>query len=637
MSLPHRSLLLFLSLLTLSSGQNLQPFTNCQSLTAYYKNAALSRVGPYGLQGSPGRFPKRRGPVPPAAPEKSPQDPRPGTDFSETNVQVDGVDEPDIIKTDGSRVFVVNGNTFHVVTVKKNGKNGKQTGVLQLPTFAREMLIQGDDILIIATQYGFLDGSNPSSKRSKFGNYFLYLPFGQPLTIIYHVSVAKRKPRLMATLRMEGSYLNAREVDGVARIITTSTPSRQIKFEFPNGGSDERATRRNKDIIRETNTGAWLSRFLLKDKSGVTRGFLTPCSSVFRPTRKFAGFAQLTVTTLPLSGPLKPRNSVSIASDGDEVYSTVKSLYVTTTDYRYDFSSTSSREAGPLFQTSLHKFALTKTSQTYVGSGRVSGSLLNQFSMHEYMGRFYVATTEGARWWAQRDTSVSKVTAFSTNERKRKLVEIGKVGNLGVGERIFAVRYIQDTAYVVTFRQVDPLYIISLKQLRVLGELKIPGFSSYLHLIAPGRILGVGREATPEGRVTGAKVSLFDVSDVTKPAELSAWTLKGGFSSVEWDHRAFLYWEPEKVAVLPLSVFDNGDFFAGSVVLEISSTEITERGRVTHPACCGSTRSPRIIRNLILGRTNLWSLSQQLLQTNGIKELDLQARVPLVRPKSSRR
>lgn len=116
------------------------------------------------------------------------------------------------------------------------------------------------------------------------------------------------------------------------------------------------------------------------------------------------------------------------------------------------------------------------------------------------------------------------MTPFKINRRSRKLEQLGSVGNLGVGEKIFAVRYIRDTAYVVTVREIDPLYIVNLsnpKSLKVTGELKIPGFSSYLHPVGPGRILGVGQEATLKGRTTGAKVSLFDVSDVTKPKELS--------------------------------------------------------------------------------------------------------------------
>lgn len=622
-------ILYVLLLLPLTIAQVLEPFSSCPSLTAYYKRAALARVGPYGLRGS---FVFRRGPIfalssPPRA-EKAPEA---GVDFSETNVQVAGVDEPDIVKTDGKRVFVLSGRNFYVVNVRKDGEKGKRTGALELPSYAREMLLDGDDILVFGTDYGLLDNSKAGSSRQRFGGFYLFLPFGQPVTVIYRLSVKERQPKLIATLRVEGSYLSARLVDGIARVITTSTPSNQIKFRFPDSKTSEKAAKRlNKKIIRNTNTAAWLSRYYLKDGSGESRGFLTPCSSVYRSSGKFAGFTQLTVITLPIAGPLRPRNSVSIASDGDEVYSTTTNLYVTTTDYRYDFAA-SSRLLGSTFRTSLHLFALSKTGQTYVASGLVTGSVLNQFSMHEYKDKFYVATTLGAPWWASRDTSVSKVTEFTKNVTPGKLVKTGTVGNLGRGERIYAVRYIQDIAYVVTFRQVDPLYVISLKELKVLGELKIPGFSSYLHLIGPGLILGVGQDATPEGRTTGAKVTLFDVSDVNNPTQLSTWSVKGGSSAVEWDHRAFLYWAPEKVAVLPLSIYEAGKYFAGSVVLEISSTEITERGRVAQSPCCGNSRAPRIVRNLILGRTHLWSLSSQQLQVNGIKDLDLESVIPLVR------
>ena len=129
---------------------------------------------------------------------------------------------------------------------------------------------------------------------------------------------------------------------------------------------------------------------------------------------------------------------------------------------------------------------------------------------------------------------------------------------LGKGERIYAVRFLGDAGYVVTFRQVDPLYTLDLSRPgtpRVVGELKIPGYSAYLHPVGEDLLIGVGQDATAEGRQLGTQVSLFDVSNLASPARLDQRKLAAaGSSEAEWDHHAFLWWAPAKLAVIPLRV-----------------------------------------------------------------------------------
>ena len=124
---------------------------------------------------------------------------------------------------------------------------------------------------------------------------------------------------------------------------------------------------------------------------------------------------------------------------------------------------------------------------------------------------------------------------------------VGAVGGLGKGERIFSVRFIGEVGYVVTFRQTDPLYTLNLADPTnpiVEGELKILGYSAYLHPLGDGLILGVGQDATEEGRTLGAQLSVFDVADPGNPKRVHQYTMPGASSDVEFDHRAFLYWSP---------------------------------------------------------------------------------------------
>jgi hypothetical protein len=199
-----------------------------------------------------------------------------------------------------------------------------------------------------------------------------------------------------------------------------------------------------------------------------------------------------------------------------------------------------------------------------------------------------VATTEGPPWGFD-DTSESFVTVLQ--ERNGELEQIGRVGEMGRGERIFSVRFIGDAAYVVTFRQVDPFYVVDLSDPeapKVAGELKIAGYSGYLHPIGPDRIIGIGQDATVDGFTTGAKATMFDVSDPTNPRALGSWTMEGGYSDVEWDHLAFLYWSPESVAVLPVQSWQEN--FFGAVVLK-TDDGVREFGRITHSLNAGAVAS----------------------------------------------
>src|SRR5439155_18196615 len=146
--------------------------------------------------------------------------------------------------------------------------------------------------------------------------------------------------------------------------------------------------------------------------------------------------------------------------------------------------------------TQIHKFDISAPSAVYLASGTVDGTVLNQFSMSEYAGNLRIATTSGpVSEFPSQALSRSAVSVFA--QRAGALVQIGRVGGLGAGQRIYAVRFIGPVAYVVTFRQIDPLYTIDLRNPyapRVVGQLHIPGFSSYLHPIGDGRLLGVGEE-----------------------------------------------------------------------------------------------------------------------------------------------
>ena len=214
-------------------------------------------------------------------------------------------------------------------------------------------------------------------------------------------------------------------------------------------------------------------------------------------------------------------------------------------------------------------------------------------------------------WWGVERESESFVTVLE--QQDGELVEIGKVGGLGKGERIYSVRFIDDIGYVVTFRQTDPLYTIDLSDPtdpEVIGELKILGYSAYLHPVGDGLLLGIGQDATEEGRTLGTQISLFDVSDLANPERIHNHTLDDGYSSVEYDHRAFLHWPQTGLTVIPVQQWswdedsETESGFSGAIAVEATRDGIKEIGRITHGQDKEGEEywwAPAIERSLVIG------------------------------------
>lgn len=533
--------------------------------------------------------------------------------FSTTNVQVDGVDEPDIVKTDGQRVLVVTGNRLVYVDVDDEGRAGERRGSITLSdettgsyTYGQELLVSGDRAFVIANVEGAFampanDGPVPADDVLVDGDAEIEFvddpipveplpsqPFPGgfnpgPRTVVIEVDVSNPDDlRIENSLTLDGRYLSARAIGDTARVVVT-TPPTDLGFLYPSGpGSEARAAEVNAELVRETIADDWIPTYTLEGVDGTTaQGALVDCAGIHAPG-EFAGFDMLSVVTLPMDESLAaPTATTSVMATGDTVYASQDRLYVSTNEWispTFDEQERGIWEES--YQTGVHRFTLpTDAAAEYEASGSVDGHLLNQFSMHDQDGTFFVATTTGTPWSS--DTSESQIVSMRPDGDA--LVQIGQVGGMGQGEQIFSVRYVQDTAYVVTFRQTDPFYVVDLTNptdMVVQGELKIPGVSTYLHPISDSLVIGVGQEGNEEGVLTGSKVSLFDVSDPSNPTEVDVWTLPDSNSDAEFDHRAFLWWAPTSTAVLPLVSWT--DQFAGAIVLNITEEGISEQGRVSH-------------------------------------------------------
>jgi uncharacterized secreted protein with C-terminal beta-propeller domain len=563
----------------------LTPFDACDAVLAHFKAEALERVGPYGLDGGGPFWPFFEGDRRLAAgTEDSAETPttfagQAATDgsFSGTNVQVTGVDEPDIVKTDGDRILSIVDGKLRYVDV--SGDAPVLLGQLKLESgWNHRFFVDGDRAFVFSQGdiYAIPIFEADASRISP--------PYGSVVSVVQEIDLSDPADmEIVRTLRLDGSYLSARAIDGTVRLVVSSYPS-DLPFVYPsNEGAEDIALAANRQIIQESTLETWVPSFTLYDGDGdeIDSGLVVACDRMHRPA-EFAGFDTLSVTTLDLSGALSADNGTGVIAKGETVYASTSSLYVATNVWipqegtdRPEF-----RELSERFETAVHKFDISgEVPATYRASGSVDGHLLNQFSMDELNGNLRLALTEGAPWSFEED-SESKIVVLA--ERDGVLEEIGSVGDMGKGERIYSVRFIGEAAYVVTFRQVDPLYVVNLSDPaspRVSGELKIPGYSAYLHPLGDGMLLGVGQDADSQGRTTGAKATLFDVSDPDDPREISSWSLADAYSDVEWEYLAFLYWAPEDIVVLPLQAWTTQ--FFGAVVLK-TDDGLREYGRITH-------------------------------------------------------
>jgi hypothetical protein len=376
-----------------------------------------------------------------------------------------------------------------------------------------------------------------------------------------------------------------------------------------------------------------------EDTGAVQQRSIAPCTSVRRP-QIFAGLGLLTVLTIDLDKGIAPVDSDAILADASTVYASKDRMYLATERWM-DPEVLQDGTVYPGRATTVHGFDVSKPDETrYVGSGNVRGYLLNQFSLSEHKGALRVATTEDPPWLADGTRAPGESESFVTvfDETPDGLRQVGRVGGLGKGERIYAVRFFGDVGFVVTFRQVDPLYTLDLAEPaspRVVGELKIPGYSAYLHPIGDDLILGLGQSADDNGRTQGTQVSLFDVKDLRDPKRLHQKPFgQYTYTQAENDHHAFLWWGPTKLLVLPLSEYSANDYresFDGAVGLHVDrAAGFTEAGRTQHPKLDEDqygSYTPPIVRSLV-ANDRLFTISYLGVQAGRLDTLAGTAFVP---------
>jgi uncharacterized secreted protein with C-terminal beta-propeller domain len=523
----------------------------------------------------------------------------PGPAYSGTNNHELGVDEPDMVKTDGRRIVTIARNELRVIDAASH----KVTGTVQVSPMARggadQLLLNGDHVLVIGSSWDQIpvDNRRAGDAMKPVG------PMAYLKTGVWLVDISGA-PKIISSYTIDGSYADARQSGTVARIVVRSTP--RIEFPADGRGTQKELIAANRKIIDKAPVSAWLPAYTSDGEKGQV-----DCGDVSRP-HTYSGTSMVTVLSFDLTRDrLGTGIATSLVADGDTVYGSGNSLYIAH-DERWRGQDAKSG-------TDIFQFDISAMQPVYVAGGTVPGWLLNQYALSEYNGVLRAATTDGQPW---QPSPKSTSTVYALRDVGGRLKVVGQVGGLGKNEQIYAVRFAGPVGYVVTFRRTDPLYAIDLadpEHPKVAGELKIPGYSAYLHPIADGKMLGVGQAADDNGRVQGTQVSLFDVRDLSRPDRIANYELgKNAYSEAEWDPHAFLYWPDRKLLVVPVQQWNERDpsqHRIGVALIRVDGDKLSEAGFISNPAAPGvdpnygkGAFAAPIRRSLVIG-DEIWTVS----------------------------
>ena len=419
----------------------LKPFSTCDTVLEYFKEQApeylIQRAGGGGVAtrseaGAPGDTEQRTANDSAGATDASPASP---PEHSKTNVQEAGVDEPDIVKTDGNRIVAVAQGRVHLVGLD----GGKMTLRKTLPdAMVRNVFLSGERVLVFSGQT--VQSFEPGLRWA-----------GQQAALTMYDISSLSDPKLIATLTIDGDVLDARLVGTQVRVATVSSPDVDAPSPVytPDGGISQKSKDELEAAVAKTTVDDWIPTYTLQDGAGaeVGKGRLVECADLARP-ETFSGLDTVAVSSFDMGSALQSRKTVGVIAGGQQIYATDTSTYVSTTDWSRD---------GSAAKTDLHKFVTSPSgASSYKGSGEVPGTLLNQYAMSEYKSVLRVASTVSERrgWVNSRQTTEGLVTTL--HEQDGALAQLGQVGGLGRqdNESIRAVRFIEERGYVVTFRQI---------------------------------------------------------------------------------------------------------------------------------------------------------------------------------------
>lgn len=550
-------------------------------------------------------------PLPAAAPGNAETGGDSADDASDyTNNQVAGVDEADFVKTDGERLFVLEGGALHRFDIPAAGQI-VPAGSIGIDGVPAAMLLAGDRVLVISGFWNAGIGGDVPMADMPF-----LLAQRTKATLIEWTDGAPA--HVVQERYFDGTYLTGREIDSAAHIVLHGrlpNPVRDNLWQYRGEQEDPEAA---KAAALEDLDALTLAELL--PRSYVNNGAeLEPLPYTANDCAQFEipadsnGSGVTSMVSVDLNDAAL-FTTHHIVSNHPTVYVSAEHLFLAESAQDWWWFSWNDDEGERL---NLHAFDIANGGMEYVGSGRVEGVPVNQFALDEHDGVLRVATwTGGNRWWWTDAAIESRL--YTLRIDANALMPLGELKGIAPGEQLFAARFAGDVAYLVTFEQIDPLFTVDLAdpaKPAILGELEVPGFSTYLHPLDNGRLLAVGVGGDETGASWNTVVSLFDVSDLTSPALLARHDFARDNDGWNWsealyEHKAFQFHATRGLLALPLGASRvSNDIWEWSSTLELVKVEgdaLYAYGSIDHSAYFDSDDgsyyySPEIRRSFFIG------------------------------------
>jgi uncharacterized secreted protein with C-terminal beta-propeller domain len=519
-------------------------------------------------------------------------------EYSTTNVQVEGVDEADIVKTDGTYIYVVSNQTI-VILRAYPAEEAQILSRIRFQGGIRGIFIN-EDKLAVFEDTGFYGQYRTLMEYPS--SYYLERTFIK----VYDIE-DRSNPTLTRNMSVDGSYFSSRMIGDYAYVLINQP------------------------------TITYQSNVIIPAIYYPDRTEQVPPSEIFyaNVTDNFNTYVNVLAVNI-LNDEEVPNAKSYLLGYASTMYVSQNNMYITYSTYDNQIQGTK-----------IHRISIDEGNIEYEASGEVPGYILNQFSMDEYNGYFRIATTTGEVWSMGESASRSHVYVLDMN-----LDTIGALEDLAPGEKIYSARFMGNRCYLVTFKKIDPLFVIDLTipaNPQVLGQLKITGYSDYLHPYDENHIIGIGKE-TIEGEggnfawYQGVKISLFDVTNVSEPKEIAKYEIgdRGTDSPILTDHKAFLFDKERNLLVIPVKVAEinpaqypseipdwaYGDFvWDGAYVFRISLEGLELRGTITHTIDNQDPMknqylnlSSSIQRSLYIGNV-LYTISELKIKMNSLTNL----------------
>ncbi|MCR4435013.1 MAG: beta-propeller domain-containing protein [Clostridiales bacterium] len=568
-------------------------------------------------------------------------------DYSATNTQVQGVDEADIVKTDGEYIYQVNKQRV-IIARAYPAEEMKISSVLDFTDknfIPQELYLDGRKLVVIGSTCANVPVYTPETKDKAEVYPPAYYYRNTVKAVVYDIT-DRTKPGKLRELEVEGNYVSSRKIGSTLYMIA----NKAVDYYTIQQQSQSAAPCYRDTAVKE-------------DFINIDYGEI----------RYFPGLLDtnyMTVAALDLDKMDEKAGISTYLGAGQNIYASPENLYVAVTKYS-PAEVKPAEAAGEVSilpakrrviraydnNTLVYKFSLNNSQVTYLNKGEVPGTILNQFSMDEYGKYFRIATTRGNILGTGENASTNNVYILDET-----LSITGKIEDMAPGEKIYSVRFMGDRGYVVTFKKVDPLFVIDLKdpyKPGILGALKIPGYSDYLHPYDENHILGFGKDAVEVSQkdwqgndagttafYQGMKIALFDVTDVNHPRQMFSEVIgdRGTDSELLRDHKALLFSKSKNLLAFPVTLMeikegnkiDAGGFpqygqftFQGAYVYGIDLEKgFTLKGRITHltdeeyrKAGGSWYDSDKNVERILYLDNTLYTLSRGMIKANDITDL----------------